>query len=297
MTDDNRLLQRVLRFQLDATHQQFFHILALRQWREKDAVARITEVDNVDFPGAMRIIDYLVSRQAPITLPAPGFTPGQDYATILWAERELEKRFDKIGTRNRATASGVQNLLDAAAAPRRSYARWLDEQIETGSATQCEQPEIASALQDLVAHLVTMVEQSMIHAFVEWHAADRPAADAAWATSGAAMMQLTRLVALFATLPAIPVPGVCPAPEISRVGGNTLAADQALALDCERQARSAAGRCGEEATGACCAGMADYYRALANWTPSRKHPAAATNPPCFHSFANTRQRFVVQGQN
>lgn len=292
MTLDSRLLHQLLRFQLDATHQQFMHVLALRQWQDHDAAARITALDDIDFPGAMRIIDHLVAQQIPVTLTPANFSPGQDYATILRAEQELEKRFEIVAA-GRAESVTAQRLVDAARAPRQAYAHWLARQIEQHPSAHYDRPAIASELQELVAHLVTMIEQSMIHAFVEWHANQRQAADAAWATSGAAMMQLTRLVALFARIPGVPVPGDCPAPRVSETAGSTLALDQSFALACEQQARLASERCADDTIGACCTDIADYYRALANWTATREHPAAATNPSAFASFAATLERFVA----
>ena len=292
MTSDTRLLQDVLRFQLDATHQQFFHLLALRHWGEKDAVARITEVDNVDFPGAMRIIDHLIAVGAPINLAPASFTPGQDYASILRAEHLLESRFAQIPDLDGADGAAARRLVEAASEPRQAYANWLADNIARTPVVAREDHPNNSILLDLVAHLVTMIEQSMIHAFVEWHGADGGAADAAWATSGAAMMQLTQLVRLFAGIPAVPVPGACPVPHITRVSGATLALDRELASQCEKQAREAAVRCDHDAIRVCCADIADYYYRLANWTPAVEHPAAATNPAAFNSFAATLARFV-----
>lgn len=38
-------LVRLLRTEVTAVHQQFVHILALRQWKNEDLLSRITAVD------------------------------------------------------------------------------------------------------------------------------------------------------------------------------------------------------------------------------------------------------------
>ena len=56
-----RSFSRVLRLQLAAVQQHFIHILLLRAWKEEAVADRITSIDAVDLPNAMRIVDWLVS--------------------------------------------------------------------------------------------------------------------------------------------------------------------------------------------------------------------------------------------
>ena len=52
---------RVLRLELAAVQQHFIHVLLLRAWTEEAVANRITSIDAVDLPNAMRIVDCLVS--------------------------------------------------------------------------------------------------------------------------------------------------------------------------------------------------------------------------------------------
>ena len=56
-----RSFSRVLRLQLAAVQQHFIHVLQLRAWKEEAVADRITSIDAVDLPNAMRIVDCLVS--------------------------------------------------------------------------------------------------------------------------------------------------------------------------------------------------------------------------------------------
>jgi len=291
-TDPDALLD-LLRCELDATNQQFVHILALGLWGEKEAVKRITEVDDVDFSNAMRIIDYLLATNTPISLPAGGFVPGTDYASILVAEREMEVRMAAALDKTGGLDEKARYLIEAARSPRDAYADWLDRGISSATRADREPTPVNSATADLGAHLLTLIEQSMIHAFVQWHAGDKLAANAAWATSGAAMMHMTRLVQLFARLPDVPIPGACPVPVIENRAADTLDADRNLAQRCSQQALDAASCCEHGAIARFCTGTAEYYQFFSTWQPHTPHPAADTNPPVFHSFEATLSKFAI----
>lgn len=282
----------ILRRELDATNQQFAHILALREWGRKEAAARIAEVDDIDFVNAMRIIDQLVGSGVSISLAPAEFNPGTDYASILRAEQAMETKLIAVLERFPAVQSAANQLVVAARKPRTAYARWLVDNIaETRSATP-DHCAAAEVLEGLVAQLITMIEQSMIHAFVEWHGDNKPAADSAWASSGAAMMQLTRLVRLCATLPGVPKGGSCPAANICNQPGATLAADLELAQSCALEADNASLRCDHPGIARYCSSIGEYYRQLCDWRPPATHPAASSNPPVFHNFSATLAKFV-----
>lgn len=285
-------LLNVLRQELNAVNQQFIHILALKAWDENEAAERITQVDNVDFPNAMRIIDHLAASAAPIELEPSGFSPGQDYESILIAEREMERRL--LQALDDADANGGREalLLGSAREPRQTYLEWLQERIDQGAAGESQPPPDADETATTVAHLVTLMEQSMLHAFLHWHRGERAAADAAWATSGAVMMHLTRLVRAFAKLPGVPFPGKCPPLDIHGDARQALQSEQRLALLCEHEALAAAGRCADKFVAGLCRHIAGFCIEFANWEPSNPHPASATNPPCFDSFEATLKKFV-----
>ena len=285
-------LVNVLRQELDAVNQQFFHILALKAWAEQDAVERITQIDNIDFPNSMRIIDYLVGNQLPLDLEPAAFSPGQDRANVLRAERELEERISRALAEADASGEREARLLEAARDPRPAYLEWLDEQIASTPAGTAQPPPDTAATAAVVAPLISLLELSMVHAFVHWHAGERQAADAAWMTSGAAMMQLTRLVRAFARLPGLPCPGECPPLRIRQSASDALRSEQELAAFCEREASATAAHCADQSVAGVCRLIGGFCAEFVNWKPSDPHPAAATNPPCFQSFEATLGRFV-----
>ncbi len=291
MPSDHDALLKVLRYELDATNQQFIHILALKLWKEKDVATRITEVDDVDFANSMRIIDYLVSTHTPITLPAGNCSPGTDYASILLAERAMENRLSNAIDDCPQQENEWQYLVEAARAPREAYASWLDDNIADVVVEEPKQDPLVLVTADLGAHLLTLIEESLIHAYIHWHADDKPAADAAWATSGAAMMHMTRLVQLFSRLPGVPVPGDCPVANIQCDPDATLDADRILAKQCSQQALATAESCDHEAIARFCTETAEFYQGLACWQVQTPHPAIASNPPVFHSFEATLNKF------
>jgi hypothetical protein len=67
MSDERSALLNLLRCELDATNQQFTHILALRVWGKQEAAQRITEIDNLDFANGTRRTGW---RPTPPGLPA-----------------------------------------------------------------------------------------------------------------------------------------------------------------------------------------------------------------------------------
>ena len=285
------VLLDLLRCELDATNHQFTHILALQQWEFDEVAARITEIDNVDFVNAMRIIGYFVCKGTPFSLDKPEFKPGTDLASILRAEQSSEKRLLAALERAQHLDAETQSLADFASAPREAYARWLDRQIATalGEPASVEAPIIA--LQDLVARLITMIEQALVHAYVERHGGCAAAADAAWTSSGAAMMHLTRLVKLFAKLPGVPSARDCPAANLQLKPGKTLAADRELAQQCTQAARQAAADCEHVAIARYCSSIANSYQAFVDWDPALPHPEHDSTPAIFHSFQASLDRF------
>ena len=99
----SRGLSRVLRIQLAAVQQHFIHILSLRAWKEAAVADRITSIDAVDLPNAMRIVDCLVSaghlpalasdREA---LAGDMPEPGGSLDTVLAAELALDLRLGNV---------------------------------------------------------------------------------------------------------------------------------------------------------------------------------------------------------
>ena len=292
MTIDSDSLLHVLRNELNAVNQQFFHILALREWGEQDAADRIMQVDNIDFQNAMRIIDYFVITGKPMELGAAEFSPGKDYRSILVSERELEQRLmAAIGNAEPATPEEEKFIQDALN-PRKQYLEWLEDNIAKSNTDNNKPSQFGSETAGIVGYLISLVEQSMVHAFVHWHDGDLDAADDAWTTSGAAMMHLTDLVRLFAKLPSVPFPGSCPALDIQRNAADALKSDQHLAALCSKEATEAAARCKEKSVADLCEQISHSNSEFSSWNTNTPHPSKSTNPAAFQSFEMTLSRYV-----
>jgi bacterioferritin (cytochrome b1) len=292
MTYEQAALTGVLRLQMTAVNQQFMHILALRQWDENELAARITRVDNIDFPVAMRIADYLVAERVPLGLQGAEFAPGNDPASIVAAELCMERKLGQLLAEVRAHNAQATDLLRQAKAPRVEYIAWLEERAGENDGGEGARLPAADATAATVAHLLSLSEQAMLHAFVHRHRGDRDAADDAWSTSGAAMMHLTALVRNFAALRGIPHPGSCPSLDVRYEADEALAADLELAAACTREAKSAAARCDAARIAENCAAIATACEELARWDRTSAHPAERTNPAAFQSFDMTLDKFV-----
>ena len=292
MQSQSLSLNTVLRCEMAAVNQQFIHILALRKWGDKETAARITQVDNIDFPNVMCIIDHMIETGTQIDLAPGPFLPGTDYRAILIAEQTIEQRLSAAIERATCEDERAQTLIAAAKAPREAYCAWLTDRLSEEIPNDAEVFQAGIETADLVAHLITLIEQSMVHAFLHWHGGDADSADAAWATSGAAMMHMTEFVSLFAARRSVPVPGVFPAPQIALRREDALDLDRHLAKLCSDEAATAALGCDQSAIVDLCRKIAEYCLELSRWSPKRAHPAASTNPAAFSSFEATLTKFV-----
>ena len=285
-------LNRVLRCELTAVNQQFIHVLALRDWGYAEAAERIMEVDYVDFPNAMRIIDYLVRARLPVLLPSERPTPGTTYEGILVSENALEQRLLAAIEEAVCTDDHPRALVSAARAPRKSYAAWLTAQLDGSGVDETLQDDLFPESFGVFAHLIATIEQAMVHAFVHWYEGEVQIADAAWATSGAAMMQATEFVHLFAAHRTLPLPREMPALQIASESAAGLEFDRQLAGSCAREAAEAADACNDIAVADLCRKIARYSLRLSGWKIGEAHPAADDNPAVFGSFEGTLRKFV-----
>ncbi len=293
MDRQTRALNKLLRCELTAVHQQFTHVLALREWGETATAARIMEVDRVDFPNAMRILAFLVETGAPLELASDPFVPGSGMREVLRAEQAMERRLSAAIAGVRVTDRRARALFATALEPRQAYAEWLDKRLSDGLPDGAAMPRTDTGTADVVAHLITMVEQTLAHAFVHRHAGEAENADAAWAASGGAMMQLTELVRLFAARRCVPAPGRFPALNIAVRPEESFEPDRRLAALVAEQADTVARGSGQDALAALCRRIADYSLEQSRWSPGRDHPAGRTNPPAFASFEATLKRFDI----
>jgi bacterioferritin (cytochrome b1) len=285
-------LKELLRCEMTAVNQQFIHVLALREWGDQETAARIMQVDYVDFPNAMRIIEYMVATGAPIALAPDPFIPGASLRRILLAEQAMEQRLCAAIARAACEDERAQRLVASAKEPRQAYSAWLAGRLdEVGPDDTMESPANTDTA-GLVAHLITMIEQSLVHAFLHWHGGDAEGADAAWAASGAAMMHLAQFVRLFAAQRSVPKPGAFPALRIASRPEEALDLDRRLAGLCADVAATVASGREQNAFTDLCREIAGYGLKASRWRPGRAHPAASTNPPAFNSFEATLTRFV-----
>jgi bacterioferritin (cytochrome b1) len=285
-------LTRLLRTELTAVHQQFFHMLALRQWKNRDLLSRITEVDSEDFKNAMQIIDLLVSRSIPIKLASQRILPGSDIASILRSELQMEERFADVLDATQVVDSEAMARVSRAAAPRRAYRDWLGKQI--GRTTPASVPcETKPSMAELLAHLIALIEQAMLHAFLLWHLGHRNGADNAWRLSGAAMLYGTAIVRRGALMNALPTPASSSPVEMAASPSDAFDADMVLVKRCADLARTAAEEEDDEATSRLCLRVADDCDLIANMEMDQDFPAVFGRSPVFESFAATRDRHLA----
>jgi hypothetical protein len=251
-------LNDLLRAELTAVNQQFIHVLALNRLGHEAIADRVYEVDVVDFPNAMRIIDHLMAS-------------GRDVLTAADAADDA-----------------TRSLFAAAAAPRPAYQAWLTEMR-----AQHREPALARgdpAIDPLFACLIAALEHRMLRAFAAWRAGDAAEADRAWAMSGMAMVQATDLVNALTDLGAVPLAsGAHPAALPARLGDHAVERDL---MDAYAGAAQAAAQQAASPLRDICCKIADYTRAVQAWRPETPHPAPAACAPSFRSFAATYRKFV-----
>ena len=238
------------------------HVLMLRAWGEEAAAERITSIDAIDLPNAMRIVDYVVSNGHVPTLASDYRTlagdmpePGHGLNAVWAAERKLELRMgDVLGIRRAGSLTPYRRnvpieLVTIPFEGRAAYRDWLERQLEypCNEVSRSGLTDPAKlALDSLFANLMVMINQTLVHAFVHRHREEFDVADSVWEMSGAAMMHATTIVNSLAPRHVAPdparavmqdhvaLPGVAAAPP------DALGNDLLLAERCRAAARRAA---------------------------------------------------------
>jgi hypothetical protein len=276
-------LNALLRAEMTAVNQQFIHILALRRLGDLRRADRLYEVDRIDFPNVLRIIDHLVAAGRTVELGAEMPEPGLATAGLLQAELRLEEPLAKILERKPSAEDATGSFFAAARAPRAAYREWLTAELQ--AAEDAGESGIAYPATDrLFSCLILILERMMVRAFVSWHAGDRAAADIAWATSGVAMVQATVLVNVLTDLRS--------APKLNARVGGSVRDDRDLVAAYAEIADQASLRETEPSLKLIGTRAAAYTRALAAWQPNTPHPAPAACAPSFKSFERTLKKFV-----
>ena len=217
-----RSFSRVLRLQLAAVQQHFIHILLLRAWKEEAVADRITSIDAVDLPNAMRIVDWLVSAgHLPALasdretlagdMPEPGASLDAVFAAELALDLKLRDVHASVERELTPCARTVPiELVSVPLAIRASYQDWLRRRLDRApEGVKAGEPgdPAGLALDSLFANLMVMINQTLVHAFVHWHRSEHERADVAWEMSGAAMMHATSIVNALAPRHVAPQPG------------------------------------------------------------------------------------------
>ena len=285
-------LESLLRVELTAVHQQFIHMLSLRQWNDKMLLSRITEVDSVDFKNAMQIIELLVSRHQPIHLRSQSIRPGSDIASILQSELRMEEDFAKVLGQITTTDPEEMKRVDKASAPRNAYRQWLHKQLKNTDVPGASK-DAEESLADLLAQLIALIEQPMLHAFLMTRAGDHHAADNAWRLSGAAMLYATALVKRGALNGHVPTPATVPPVKMSNTPALAFSADLELAGKCSSLARLAAQDVSDDAAGRICIRIADDCDLISKMQIKDDFPAKFGRSKVFESFSGTCAKHLV----
>ena len=315
MNDDVlRGLNRVLGLQLAAVQQHFIHVLMLRAWNEEAIADRITSIDAVDLPNAMRIVDHVVStgylpplasdhRTSAGNMPRPGESLNAVYA----AEMRLDCRLTDVLTsaERELTPYGGNVPIDLVSIPlesRTSYRDWLRQQLEH-PCDGVKPGELADpaklGLDSLFANLMVMINQTLVHAFVHWHRGTCDLANSVWEMSGAAMMHAAGIVKALALRHVAPDParavihGKIALPCVAAAPSDALASDRLLAERCYAAARQAAIVQEEADLAATCDRIENYYGELVRWRAGQKLPQLEN--PCL-DFERVLREFVWRGR-
>ena len=311
-----RSLSRVLRAQLAAVQQHFIHVLLLRTWREEAVADRITSIDAVDLPNAMRIVDSLVSAGHLPALagdratlardtPEPGASPGAVVAAELALDLRLSDVLASAAWELTRWAGEVPiELVSVPLSSRAGYQDWLRRRVvdsPRGGAVAGAPEDAAGLAPDaLFANLMVMINQTLVHAFVHWHRRDHDLADATWEMSGAAMMHATSIVETLAPRHAAPQPARAVArgdvgpPRLAAARPEALANDRLLAERCRAAAgRAAVAQRGEAGLEAACGRIEAWYAELGGWRPGRALPRI--DNPCV-DFERVLREHVWHGR-
>jgi len=191
-------LSRLLTALIAAVSQQFTHVLLLKKQGRPDLADRLRTVNDTDFPNAMRIIELLSSRGEMVEIRPHSVAPALTPRAVLQAELEFEHGAASLFSSLRIQSpEGVARLAEATMA-RDAYWGWLTETLpKTPQASPTR--FTTGGRPALFAALLQLMEQSMLHAFANWHDGREAQASTAWQISGAAMLYLSTAAEFFAS--------------------------------------------------------------------------------------------------
>ena len=130
----------------------------------------------------------------------PGFSNSEIAAAEQLLETEICSAFETcLEDPGTLLDTICRRLLSLSHSSRSEYQVWLSnwaEQSESETAYPQRSPlsvAQSEAIDVLFANMMVMIDQTMIHSFVQLHAGQKSLADMTWEVSGAAMMQATAL--------------------------------------------------------------------------------------------------------
>lgn len=207
---EDHQLSNLLTWLMTAVSQQFFHMLILGRSGRKDLVARVREVDDQDFPNAMQIIDLMLKTGASVSIAPHRVAPANSAPVILRTELAFEQRLQTFLASCEIESVPGRERLAVARAPRDDYRAWLASMIQ-GVGAELPESGGKTAFPDLYPLLLQLMEQTLLHAFANWHEGQTAEASTSWQISGAAMLYLTALAPFVGSddpmAPGLDVPG------------------------------------------------------------------------------------------
>lgn len=299
-------LNAVFRALMTAVHQQFIHILILKAWNEPDMAHAVTVVDKSDFPVAMQLAHRIVALGGMPELHGPGdaYLPhlpaiGGSVPAIFAADAAVERRLGRAlsAASVRLAAANDRDslvLIGLAMRPRAQHLAWLQSMAVADPVPI--RPPAPKAVDVVFAQLIAFIEQTFVHAFALWQCGAQAWADAAWASSGAAMVQADRIVTLLAGRGAVPRPSLVTddlldAPNPAEDPAAMLARDRIVAGRCRDLGNLAAHETDDADLAALLRDAAIYYGLLSEWRGDQPHPAI-DRPAAFRSFGMMLERYV-----
>jgi hypothetical protein len=288
-------LNALLRLGLTAVNQQFIHILALRHAGDAARADRIYEVDRIDFPNVMRLIDHLVVTDGLLPLAAELPQPGRGWPGIRAAEAAIEQRLQVLLEEAEPLSGIPRRLHDTAAGPRAAYRTWLEDEQGVLPSVALEPPRSVAwqpAIDRLFAGLIATLEQTMVHAFVYRHRGHPSLADIAWAISGMAMVAAGDLITTLADPGALPRALATDLLQVSTDAAAAARSDRRLVTAYAAIASAAIEEALPSSLASLCRRIATDSRDIACWQAGDPHPALERCAPSFKSFDVTWRKFV-----
>jgi hypothetical protein len=309
----NDHLLRALRIQLAAVKQHFIHVLTLEAREDTGSAAQITRIDSVDLPNAMQLVDHLISNGRAFdlclsskdlleSLPMPGFSNSEIAAAEQLLETELSSAFEIcLKDPGILLDTTSRTLLSLSHSSRSEYQIWLSNWVEQPETAYPQRSPLSvaqsEAIDVLFANMMVMIDQTMIHLFVQLHAGQKSLAEMTWEVSGAAMMQATALTKSLAErgLAANPKcaikswPHKVPLHTISLDPSAAFAADREFASHCWKIGLISERALANTEFSEIAEQVTSYFRAVIRWVEGTSLPNIPN--PC-RDFGRTRELYL-----